>query len=471
MIKNRINGICLSLILWLLLSNILLFHVWITLAEHRILLDLNPNANARIYMIGIFAAILFGGRHFYEFRSRIIRLRLFEIGQLAFRLSMIFAVSTAFIYITLKDSPISRWFLLTYLMVFTLVNIISLKWLPRRLAHRLFPRDETARYYFLFGDSVPPDLRDHLMTCRDQYGFNVQGYFSDVEQNDLELEHGGNFKDFVRLMKTRKIRPEGVLIFCNNFKGPSFLEVIEICQQEGVRLQIYSDFFNLFENQVEITSDGSLHYFAPLEEPLENPIHRLMKRALDLAISVPVVLFVLLPLFPLVWLMQRIHSPGPVLFKQQRYGLRRREFTIFKFRTMHTRPPEADDEGVQASESDSRVFGFGAFLRRTSLDELPQFLNVIRGEMSVVGPRPHLVQHEHDFEKHYLRYRCRHFVKPGITGEAQIRGFRGEIRTRELLTKRIQCDLYYIHRWTIWLDLYIIARTAFQIFFPPRTAY
>ncbi len=205
-------------------------------------------------------------------------------------------------------------------------------------------------------------------------------------------------------------------------------------------------------------------------EPLENPVNRLLKRLLDIAVSLPVVLFVLPPLTLVVWLRQRMQSSGPVFHRQYRSGLNRKKFLIYKYRTMHV-ANSASALTKQAQANDSRIYPFGRFLRRTSLDEFPQFLNVLMGKMSVSGPRPHLLEHDEQFSKIVNSYYTRHFVKPGITGLAQTRGYRGEISEPSLLHKRIGYDMIYIRRWTLLLDLQILLRTVSQVFFPPRSAY
>jgi putative colanic acid biosynthesis UDP-glucose lipid carrier transferase len=144
---------------------------------------------------------------------------------------------------------------------------------------------------------------------------------------------------------------------------------------------------------------------------------------------------------------------------------------MLKFRSMHLAPPDAQAEGRQAAADDPRVFPFGHFLRRHSLDEFPQFWNVLTGEMSIVGPRPVMPVLDEEFERQVQAYRSKHWVKPGITGLAQSEGFRGEIQTPEQLQQRIRLDLYYIAHWSLWLDLQITARTARQILFPPPSAY
>ena len=173
------------------------------------------------------------------------------------------------------------------------------------------------------------------------------------------------------------------------------------------------------------------------------------------------------PLLLLIALLIKLDSPGPVFFKQKRYGFNDRLFEVWKFRTMKTARPD-DDQLIQATKNDSRVTRIGSVLRRLSLDELPQLFNVLTGDMSIVGPRPHAVATkaaDREFEEVVDRYAARHRVKPGITGWAQVNGWRGETDTVEKIEKRVECDLYYIDNWSIWLDIRIIARTILVVFF------
>src|SRR5262249_13558848 len=172
-----------------------------------------------------------------------------------------------------------------------------------------------------------------------------------------------------------------------------------------------------------------------------------------------VLLLVLLPVFALIALAIKLDSQGPVFFRQKRYGFNNNPITIFKFRQMVASPEEA---GVpQARRNDPRVTRVGAFLRRTSLDELPQLINVLNGEMSLVGPRPHAVAHNEQYAKVIDDYLSRHRVKPGITGWAQVNGLRGETDTPEKMRLRVQHDLFYIDNWSFWFDLKILALTPF----------
>jgi lipopolysaccharide/colanic/teichoic acid biosynthesis glycosyltransferase len=223
----------------------------------------------------------------------------------------------------------------------------------------------------------------------------------------------------------------------------------------------------MFVHKVSMFADDGLNFIGLREEPMENPYHRLVKRTLDLAVAIPVV-FLLLPITSLVVaILQAYQAPGPLFYIQTRAGLQNRTFRCIKFRTMYWAP---HDHGQQATSNDARIFPAARWLRRLSVDELPQFINVLFNEMSVVGPRPHLVEHNDKFANIAQNYNIRAFIKPGITGMAQIRGYRGEISCESDLENRIKSDLYYIEKWSFNLDLLIMLRTLVTILSPPQTA-
>jgi Undecaprenyl-phosphate glucose phosphotransferase len=182
----------------------------------------------------------------------------------------------------------------------------------------------------------------------------------------------------------------------------------------------------------------------------------LQKRLFDIVVA-SMALILLAPLFVFIAMMIKLDSRGPVLFLQRRYGFNQQPFRIFKFRSMTTM--EDGREVVQATAGDARITRVGRFIRRANLDELPQIINVLRGEMSLVGPRPHAMAHDQHFERTIALYARRHNVKPGITGWAQVNGLRGEITSPEIMRSRIEHDLYYIDNWSIWLDIWIICAT------------
>jgi len=211
--------------------------------------------------------------------------------------------------------------------------------------------------------------------------------------------------------------------------------------------------FNLIQSRVD-----SIHNI-PVVSLLESPIHHLnaiWKCTFDFCASLCILLLIS-PILLLIACVIKLTSPGPVLFKQSRYGLDGREIKVYKFRSMNVCENGANIQ--QATKGDSRIYPFGAFLRKTSLDELPQFFNVLKGDMSIVGPRPHAVAHNEEYRKLIQGYMLRHKVKPGITGWAQVHGLRGETETLEKMEKRVEYDLEYLKNWSLLLDILIIIRT------------
>ena len=207
--------------------------------------------------------------------------------------------------------------------------------------------------------------------------------------------------------------------------------------------------------------------FTTYDIPLANPVNKAIKRAFDIVAS----LFFLIPtalMFPFIYLIIKIQSPGPIFFKQKRTGIDGKDFDMLKFRSMHV---NADADKVQATKNDPRKYPFGNFMRKSNIDELPQFLNVLKGDMSFVGPRPHMLLHTEQYSQLIDKYMVRHFVKPGLTGWAQVTGFRGETKELWQMEGRVKRDIWYIEHWSIWLDIRIIWLTAKTIFIHDKNAY
>ena len=204
---------------------------------------------------------------------------------------------------------------------------------------------------------------------------------------------------------------------------------------------------------------------APIERAPIGQLEQALKRTVDV-FGAAIGLILLSPLLLTVALLIKLGSKGPVLFSQWRGGCNGRKFRIFKFRSMIV----LEDGPVirQATREDPRFTGFGRLLRRTSIDELPQLFNVLRGEMSLVGPRPHAIAHDNEYTRTVVGYTLRDRVRPGMTGWAQVNGYRGETGTLDLMSKRVECDLWYIRNWSIWLDAKIIFRTLTSEIWRPR---
>jgi lipopolysaccharide/colanic/teichoic acid biosynthesis glycosyltransferase len=238
---------------------------------------------------------------------------------------------------------------------------------------------------------------------------------------------------------------------------------ISVCENMAVRLSILQDLELHFGRPVIFQNIDGINFMRFRPEPLQNPFRSFTKRLLDIIISLAVVLVILPPITLLVWLVQLMQSPGPLFYRQERTGRGNTTFMINKFRSMHL---GNHDPSKQATVNDPRIYPFGTFLRRTSLDELPQFLNALVGEMSVVGPRPHMPQHNELWKQAMGSYNIRSLVRPGITGLAQTRGYRGEVKTEEDVARRVECDIEYIEKWSLLLDISLITKTFLQIFRP-----
>ena len=211
----------------------------------------------------------------------------------------------------------------------------------------------------------------------------------------------------------------------------------------------------------------NIEIFTTYDNPLERPLNKLVKRIFDIVFSI-IFLIPTALIFPFVWLIIKIQSPGPLLFKQARTGIDGKTFNMLKFRSMHVND---DADKVQATKDDPRKYPFGNFMRKSNIDELPQFINVLRGDMSIVGPRPHMLAHTKQYSELIDKYMVRHFVKPGLTGWAQVTGFRGETKELWQMEGRVKRDIWYMEHWSVWLDIRIIWMTIKTIFIHDKQAY
>lgn len=386
-----------------------------------------------------------------------------------------FGMGVLLVYLAVtKDHAISRWFLGIFGVLLYAGLIGTNYWLPGVLARRIFNSKWVERTLLVgkMGDAAR--LRRWLKG-KEAYGLRTIGLLVTDEggkaaTEGVQAEGGlrclGGVEDLEEVIRRAAITQVIVLEIPQEFARHR--RMVGVLEKMGVRLLILSNLEELLEHPVVHLEDEGMNFITLREEPLENPLNRCAKRALDLAVALPVVVLMLPPLMVVVWGMQRAQSPGPLFFRQRRAGIQNQEFEIIKFRTMH----DTDhDRTVQAVEGDARVFEWGRWLRRMSVDELPQFLNVLKGDMSVTGPRPHMIEHNAQFARQMRNYHIRTFVKPGITGLAQVRGHRGEARSAEEIAQRLASDISYLENWRLALDVSIIARTAWQMVVPPKTAY
>ena len=369
--------------------------------------------------------------------------------------------------VAIKDQTISRVFLFSFIPVLYTVLFLSNRFLPGVLANFLFSGRRTHRT-LLLGPSYKASQLKSWLKRKARYGIQAIGLLTDESQPVSldDIPWLGSIEETEEVIR-RTGATQVIMVEMPN-SSEAVNNLADVCVRLGVRFMVVHDLDDKLRHPIYLIEDDGLYFIGLHREPLESPVNRLLKRILDLAISIPVVILVLPPVTLFVWLVQRLQSPGSIFCYQQRSGIQNKVFRLFKFRTMQM---NHGTDVRQACHGDPRVYPAGRWLRRASMDELPQFINVLRGEMSVVGPRPHMIEHNERFAQIKKHYQVRTFIKPGLTGLAQVRGYRGEIRTDDDLVARVEADIHYIENWSIGLDWKIVFQTAWQMVSPPHSAY
>lgn len=271
--------------------------------------------------------------------------------------------------------------------------------------------------------------------CPKEPGFDLKECFDSIMQNQIDE------------------------IYCSvsELKNSELATIVNFADNNLKTLKFIPDNKNIFSKKLKFEYYDYIPVLSLRDIPLDDSINAFIKRTFDIVFSLIIILGLLSWLTPLLAILITLESKGPVFFRQTRNGIDNREFYCYKFRSM---APNKNADDIQATKNDMRITKIGRFIRRTSIDELPQFYNVLFGTMSVVGPRPHMVKHTNEYAASVDKYMVRHFVKPGITGLAQVRGYRGEIETENDIQNRIKFDIFYIENWSIFLDFKIMVQTV-----------
>lgn len=303
-------------------------------------------------------------------------------------------------------------------------------------------------------------------------GYKVKGYYSNnpIQNCPEKFTRIGNMTDLEGMMNKEPENGKGVdEVFCclSHNDSEQIARIIQYCDRHIIHFYYIPRLFGHFHLNLKPERFGNQIIFTNHHEPLARFSNKCIKRLFDVVVSF-LVCIVMIPFIPIIALIIKRQSPGPIFFKQERTGFNGQSFTCYKFRSMHVNKA-ADTQ--QASLNDPRKFPFGNFMRKTNIDEFPQFFNVLQGDMSIVGPRPHMTHHTEVYSQMIDKYMVRHFSKPGITGYAQVTGFRGETKELWQMEERIRRDIWYIENWSFWLDIKIIFLTAFSFIKPDKKAY
>lgn len=406
--------------------------------------------NVLAWYIGARIFHLYNEVIFYSFSQEMISL----IKALAVHLFFIIFI----IFFLIKDPNIFRETVLLYNGILMLVIPVD-KYLYRLVTAYLRKNRKQQKNIIIVGaDSLSSDFY-HSAISNNNFRYTIAGVVDDEKRDSLNGMYLGNI-DLLEDILTR-LKIDEVFIGLSGTAYDKANDIIDICEKKGKRVSILADKTKLSDGAFKVTNYAGFPVVSIRYYPLDDPENKFFKRLFDIVCSLLFLGLIAVWLFPIVALIIKLTSKGRVFFKQERWGLNNKKIVCFKFRTMYTNCNSFDEHGIylQAKRNDKRITPFGKFLRATSIDEMPQFVNVLLGNMSLVGPRPHPIPLTILSKDIVHNYMLRHIVKPGITGWAQVNGSRGETRIPGDMQKRIDFDLWYIENWSIWLDCQIFFQT------------
>ncbi|MCK8523317.1 undecaprenyl-phosphate glucose phosphotransferase [Aquimarina sp. D1M17] len=410
------------------------------------ILFFNANINQNLVFsayVSILWIILSIKNKFYDIKrfSKVIQVLASIIRQFLIFALILYAFIGFFKEPLISRLEIGKYFL-SVLGLVTFFKFILLSLLTRY--RRVFGGN--IRKVVVIGNNKKTDQLIEIFKSRSDFGYKFQKQF-DVKIDNFNLD---DCFDYI-------FENEIDEVYCSvaELTNKQLREVVSFTDNNLKILKFIPDNKDIFTKKLIFNYYGYVPILSFREIPLDDSINKFAKRTFDILLSLFVLIGILSWLTPLIALLIQLESKGPVFFKQRRNGLDYREFYCYKYRSM-----KPSTSANQATRGDARVTRVGKFIRRTSIDELPQFINVLKGDMSVVGPRPHMVKHNEEFAKRVDKFMVRHFVKPGITGLAQVSGFRGEIETNKDIINRVKYDIFYVENWSLLLDIKIVVLTA-----------
>lgn len=404
--------------------------------------------------------------------STIIHLRMVSGGDILRRVFELTILQTVIAYLVMKAIDVHQpvgWLLIQIgicqIVVMVVIRVIE-RWAIKR--YRM-TGGNTRTVTFVGNDTELDNLYQKLMN-NPTLGYRFTGYYADIsKETDSGPRQLGTLQELIMRLKAGETMDLGDEVYAclPRRESATLMALSDYCDSHVVRFYYVPPSVERLGLRLKRELLEDMEVFTTHEIPLENPMNKVAKRAFDIFFSVVVLAFCL-PLLPIVAMVIWRQSPGPVFFRQKRTGVSGNDFICYKLRSMHV---NKDSDTVQATEHDPRKFPFGDWMRKYNIDELPQFWNVLIGNMSVVGPRPHMLFHTEFYKQQIGKYMVRHFVKPGITGWAQVTGFRGETKELWQMEERVKRDIWYIEHWSIWLDVRIVWMTVKSLFIHDTNAY
>ncbi|MGE5400344.1 MAG: undecaprenyl-phosphate glucose phosphotransferase [Ignavibacteriales bacterium] len=401
-----------------------------------------------------------------EFRSRNFSFELINLIK-----NVLIQSFTAIVFIFfIKEIDLSRKFVVRYSLSL-LILLGCEKYIFRKLLETFRKRGRNLRSVLIIGAGPVGQKFYNAINDNPHFGYRLLGFLDDEKKPFLNGQYLGKIENLENIFEKNNV--DDVIIALPNYAENRIDEVIAICESNTTRVRIIPDYFKFFSQKYSISMFGRFPVISVRDDQLNELHWRLLKRAFDTIITIILFVTVLSWLWPVIALAIKMTSKGPVLFKQERWGRNNKKFLAYKFRSMRTDSIDVNSSGKyqQATKDDPRITKIGRLLRKTNLDELPQLINVLKGEMSLVGPRPHPIPLNLESKENIKNYMLRHLVKPGLTGWAQVNGYRGETKDPGLMEKRVEHDIWYIEHWSFWLDLQILLFTAWNMIKGDPNAY
>jgi len=371
------------------------------------------------------------------------------------QLFLIYAVLIFTVIVALRLHEISRMRIIYFFSVFV-ISILITRILFMQILKYFRRRGFNYKNVIIIGMGKS-GLNIYSFLSKDlSLGYRILGFFDDNPEDYFKkFSVLGRISNVKQFLENNQV--DEVYVTLSDYHESIIREIIDVCESNLIRIKFVPN-FNRYTQTRRVSVDfyGNIPVVSLREEPLESPINRIIKRMFDVLFSSIIIVCVFSWLFPILMLLVKLSSKGPVFFKQERSGEDNKTFLCYKFRTMRV---NKDADIVQATRNDSRITNVGRFYRKTNLDELPQFFNVLIGDMSVVGPRPHMIKHTEEYSSLIKNYLVRHFIKPGITGWSQVNGLRGETSELEQMSSRVEYDIWYLENWSFMLDVKIIFKT------------
>lgn len=393
-----------------------------------------------------------------------------EITYIIFTILLFSILLTSLLFFISREFHFTNSFLAAYFTcLFFLVTLF--KYIIRKYLHSIVYKGKLLNHILLIGST--PAAKDFYDTINYHYyyGYKCIGFLDNEETKLNGCTYLGRIDDLSKILSQQHI--DEVILALPNSQHENIKASIETCDHHAKRIRMIPDLYLYASSNIQINTIGLLPVINLRALPLDKLENKSIKRFFDILFSLAFFIILGWWFMPLIAILIKITSNGPVYFKQERWGLNNEKITCYKFRTMYYGSPETDKDGnfLQTSVNDSRITPLGKFLRKNNIDEYPQFWNVLLGNMSVVGPRPHVTPLNLASIESVNGYLNRHLVKPGITGWAQVNGCRGETSKSGAMQRRVNYDLYYIHKWTFWLDCQIILQTIINIIKGDKNAY